>query len=44
MKIAAPMFQGANRQVQAAWAHPVSDSVQWRSVGRLSNQNFPVMT
>ena len=27
------MFQGAKKQVQAAWAHPVSDRVQWRVRG-----------
>ena len=41
-KRAAPMFQGAKKQVQAAWAQPVSEIVQWRSSGRLSSQNFPV--
>ena len=40
--MAAPMFQGAKKQVQAAWAQPVSERVQWRSVGLLSSQNFPV--
>ena len=44
MKMAAPMFQGAKKHVQAAWAQPVSEMVQCRSSGPLSSQNLPVMT
>ncbi len=42
-KSAAPMFQGAKKQVQAAWAQPVSEMVQCKSSGVLSSQNLPVM-
>ena len=44
MNTAAPIFHGAKKHVHAAWAQPVSERVQWRSVGLLSSQNLPVAT